>query len=248
MIGPTGIVRAMTDPNSISHSDGPLDETLLPTADAPRAPPPVMRGRAHSGILDEVPENAICAEIGTWKGDFAAQILAVTKPKELNLIDPWKFAEEFPGRWYGGKEAHDQADMDAICAGVIARFEHNPEVIIHRQPSASAHALFQDYYFDWIYIDGDHSYEAVAADLAGWLPKVRAGGMIICDDYYWRDENGKLSVKAAVDEFVTAHATRGFKSIDMGAGQIIITVPASHGGADEGHRNASIRRRRGRRK
>lgn len=50
--------------------------------------------------------------------------------------------------------------------------------------------------FDYIYIDGDHSYEAVVKDLAAAHKKLRKGGVIVCDDY-----GNPCGVKQAVDEF-----------------------------------------------
>lgn len=58
--------------------------------------------------------------------------------------------------------------------------------------------------YDWIYIDGDHQYEAVKGDLAGVLPLLARNGVIACDDY-GREGFG---VKQAVDEFAKKY---GFK-------------------------------------
>jgi methyltransferase family protein len=38
------------------------------------------------------------------------------------------------------------------------------------------------HYFDWIYVDGDHQYEAVKKGLESYLPKVKPGGFITGDD------------------------------------------------------------------
>ena len=38
-------------------------------------------------------------------------------------------------------------------------------------------------YFDWIYIDGNHTYEYVKQDLEGYRPKVKPGGYMAGDDY-----------------------------------------------------------------
>jgi len=70
-----------------------------------------------------------------------------------------------------------------------------------RETSADAARKFQDASLDWIYIDGDHRYEAVKNDLDKYFPKVKPGGFIICDDYHyaghWED-----GVTKAVDEFM----------------------------------------------
>ena len=46
-----------------------------------------------------------------------------------------------------------------------------------------AHLDFEDNSIDAIYIDGNHSYEAVIEDIKNWSPKVKQGGLIIGDDY-----------------------------------------------------------------
>ncbi len=168
-----------------------------------------------------MPPAAICAEIGTWKGEFAARILDVARPRELHLVDPWRFAPAYPQRWYGGLLATSQADMDAICASVQGRFAGRSEVRIHRCPSVEASALFANGLFDWVYIDGDHAFDSVLADLKAWYPKVRPGGHLVCDDYGWKDETGRLSIKAALDEFLLPFTGATFA---MG-GQFVIEVP-----------------------
>lgn len=54
---------------------------------------------------------------------------------------------------------------------------------------------------DWSYIDGDHTYEAVLADLHAYAHKVRPGGFLAGDDYV---QGGRYrgGVKHAIDEFV----------------------------------------------
>jgi cephalosporin hydroxylase len=123
----------------------------------------------------------------------------------LHLIDPWQFVPGLPERMYGGSVASSQTYMDDLMASVVDRFAGNASVRIHRCTSIEAVRHFHNCYFDWIYLDGDHSYEAVLADLSAWFPKVKIGGKIVCDDYIWVDENGTRSVQAAVDTFLEAH-------------------------------------------
>ena len=51
---------------------------------------------------------------------------------------------------------------------------------------------------DLVFIDGDHSYEAVLKDLELFYKKIRIGGMIVGDDYM----SCHPGTKRAVDEFV----------------------------------------------
>jgi len=51
-----------------------------------------------------------------------------------------------------------------------------------REPSTAAR-LFEAGTVDFVFIDAGHTREAVAADIAAWLPKVRPGGRIAGHDY-----------------------------------------------------------------
>jgi predicted O-methyltransferase YrrM len=50
---------------------------------------------------------------------------------------------------------------------------------------------------DLLFIDGDHSYESVVTDLKTYLPKVKAGGLLIMHDWGWAE-----GVQRAVRETV----------------------------------------------
>jgi hypothetical protein len=49
--------------------------------------------------------------------------------------------------------------------------------------SATAATLFADRSLDWVHLDARHDYASVKADIAAWLPKIRAGGWLSGDDY-----------------------------------------------------------------
>lgn len=160
-------------------------------------------GRAF--LLDQLPRDAIGAEIGVHLGDFSAQLLAATSPRELHLIDPWEYhtGSTYKNAWYGGAAQQGQAELDSRHDRVLDRFADNiasGQVTVHRRYSTDALALFPDDYFDWVYIDGNHLYEYVKQDIALSIQKVRPGGYITGDDYteggWWQG-----GVKKAVDEF-----------------------------------------------
>jgi len=174
-------------------------------------------------LLDFLPKRAVCAEIGVWKGTFSARILKITNPKKLHLIDPWKYQTEFGWRLFGGKVAQSQEDMDVIYNTVLNTLGQQPVVSVHRNFSSTAAAEFQDDYFDWIYIDGNHYYTYVLEDLNNYFSKVKRGGYIAGDDYYWTSEelDGDKPVKRAVQDFVAAHADRT-RIFRMFGGQFVL--------------------------
>jgi hypothetical protein len=158
------------------------------------------RSRARQRFLKLLPAASVGAEVGVWKGDFSEEILRTVRPSQLHLVDPWAFQPAHPDRWYGGLVASEQAAMDKIYQDVCARFARHGNVKIHRRFSSDLLEIFPKHSLDWIYIDGDHSREAVRNDLLLALDVVKPGGVIGGDDYFWRDSDGSRPVKAAVIE------------------------------------------------
>lgn len=155
-------------------------------------------------LLDILPKNSRGAEIGVWSGDFSQKLINELHPKELSLVDPWKFRTEteFQGSGYAGSLAKSQDDMDELYSHVSERFSADDRVVIYRLESADAASRFSDDSLDWVYIDGDHRYSSVISDLRIWQNKVKPAGLITGDDYgatgWWGD-----GVTRAVDEIVT---------------------------------------------
>lgn len=167
-----------------------------------------MLGRlARQWVLRQLPAGGVGAEIGVWKGDFSAQLLRRARPTRLHLVDPWTFAADrrYERSWYGGAAATSQADMDAVAGGVLRRFAAEiaaGRVVVHRARSVDAAPTVGP--VDWVYVDGDHTYEAVLADLEAYGPLVAPGGVIAGDDYgatgqWWGD-----GVQRAVADFTVA--------------------------------------------
>ena len=157
-------------------------------------------------LLDQLARGGVGAEIGVWRGDFSGAILRVTDPSTLHLIDPWSFRDDpaYEDAWYGAGHARSQDDMDSIYWSVLERFSNeirSGRVRVHRAMSVEAAAELPDDSLDWVYIDGDHTYQCVLQDLETYSPKVRRGGVIAGDDYggegWWED-----GVSRAVDEWV----------------------------------------------
>lgn len=109
-----------------------------------------------------------CVEIGTFCGASAipiAQTIAEWHGR-LTCIDPW--AAE-PGNL-------------RECADNLIKYDVASRVSLIVAPSLAA-AEAWDTMIDFLYIDGDHRYEAVLADLRAWWPWLADGAVICGDDY-----------------------------------------------------------------
>jgi hypothetical protein len=141
-------------------------------------------------LVDKLPDFLYLGggvEIGVDHGDFSNQILEKWTG-HLFLVDFWK---EFEGTM--------QDEQDRRCQYVKDRFKNDPRVTVIRETSVEASRRFIKGQFDWIYIDADHSYDAVRADLEAWYPLLREGGLFMGHDYLTGASN--FQVKVAVDEF-----------------------------------------------
>jgi hypothetical protein len=145
--------------------------------------------------LCKLKDDFICAEIGVWRGDFSHEILKF-KPKELHLIDPWVHQEHQWVEWAKGQKVIDAHNH------VIERFSNKENVFIHKKQSTEI--FLGENYFDWVYIDADHSYDSVKKDLNHWFPQVKKGGFLCGDDYTWSHALTK-GPGPAVDEFTELH-------------------------------------------
>lgn len=163
------------------------------------------RARIRDKFLKGMPTGGLCVEIGVWRGIFSSRILEIIEPRELVLIDPWIDFEEAHAATLTAMAQTDR--IERIYRGVLKRFEteiRDGRVSVLREKSDRALRRFADASISFAYVDGDHSYEGVAADLAALLPKLRPGGVMAFDDYHlrgwWRD-----GVIRAIHEFLGQH-------------------------------------------
>ena len=146
--------------------------------------------RDRMELLKHLPTNAVVAEIGVNEGDFSQQVLSICAPRKLVLIDVWASK-----RYHGG-----------LFEKVKTRFAteiQNGTIDIIRDLSFGAIASCQDHFFDWVYLDTDHSYGTTHRELELLRTKMKPGGIIAGHDYIIGNWNGgvRYGVIEAVREF-----------------------------------------------
>lgn len=182
-----------------------------------------MMGSQHNkdshSIMGAIQPGTIGAEIGVWYGNTSEQFLR-RGVKELHLIDPWsvepykesnadehggfeKYLERYSKICGGNTVEHFQRYYDKVAREVEQKFFMSPQVKIHRMTSTEWFDSFQGK-LDWIYVDGDHSYEGCLRDLRDCLKVVKQGGIIFGDDFRHpgKPGGGKPGVVKAVKEFM----------------------------------------------
>ncbi len=158
-------------------------------------------------FLHLLPKGGVVAEIGTFRGDFSQAILDNAEPECLHLIDPWDYQEKENyqvDESNVSKEEHEE-NFDHVRQ-IFKKEIAAGRIVLHRKMSVDAAKDFPDRTFDWIYVDGDHTYDAVSADLETFAPKVKQGGLILGHDYANYPGTGDLNygVIEAVDAFLSS--------------------------------------------
>lgn len=151
-------------------------------------------------------KNLVGAEIGVWKGDTTAYLLDRLPNLKMIGIDPYytgktddadlkKFGVQ---HWLWFDKNEDANAMYETTKGRLSQYGERATLL--RQASVEAAKNFSDEFFDFVYIDANHFYEQVKADILAWLPKVKAGGWLLGDDFSWLLRQDQVT-KAVMEAF-----------------------------------------------
>lgn len=151
----------------------------------------------RSELLKFLPKNSIGAELGVYLGEFSQEILDNVHPKKLYLIDVWDFIELS----YQDKLMRNHKSQYNNYRTVLKKFYNIPEVFMIKEKTNIVSEIFPNEYFDWVYIDADHSYEGCLDDLINCDKLVKTTGLILGHDY---DKNSFPGVVKAVHEFINS--------------------------------------------
>lgn len=182
---------------------------LIPAIAASMSKPLPADERAQS-ILSRLEgiKNPVGAEIGVFAGDLSSRLLN-RADLTLYMVDSWavEHTESYKesGDFHAKLSQAEQDDYHRKSCMVTAFAGPRAKVI--RKTSIEAARAIPDGSLDFVFIDADHSYEGCRADIAAWLPKVRAGGLI-CGHDYENTEFPQFGVRRAVDEM--------FSSVELG--------------------------------
>ena len=154
--------------------------------------------RLYYGIVSKVINDndfKNCAEVGIGYGFHAKEILKNTDVDMLYLIDPHI------------DYSNDGFPRDVQNFGGFQKLDHNIRTNLlqyshkyqwFKQPSTTiTQQQIPDNTLDLVFIDADHSYQAVQQDLRFWWKKVKNGGWLLGDDY----NSCHPGTTQAVDEF-----------------------------------------------
>lgn len=141
----------------------------------------VMRNKPHQkqGLIDLLNycdfKSARMLEIGSYAGESTQIFLDSKMFAQICCLDPW----------LAGYDPADYASnhMSGIEKVFMDSFKDKKEISVFKNLSAEIVNLFPNNYFDFVYIDACHTYEAVIEDINVSIPKIKSNGFIAGHDY-----------------------------------------------------------------
>ena len=144
-----------------------------------------------------VPKNGVMAELGSYLGGSIATVAIACADKAMTLHS----IESFMGNLDGSVDGFPLPPINRYLQNVKTIWAFQNICTTHL-PSKEARKRFASRSLDFMFIDGNHSYEEVKADLLRWKTAVKTGGIIAGDDYGWD------GVNQAVKEVLPHHKNK----------------------------------------
>ncbi len=144
-------------------------------------------------------ENLHFLQIGVFTGDASLWLLdniLTHKSSILTDVDTWQGSDE---------EIHHEMDFLDVERTYDEKLKGYSNVIKCKMNSIEFLATSDDKeIYDFIYIDGDHTAEAVFRDASLAWRALKPGGIMAFDDYLW-EPNFPINLRpqAAIDLFIT---------------------------------------------
>lgn len=148
-------------------------------------------------IKEHLKGELVGVEIGVFKGENAENILENLPIKKLYLIDPYIGYDNYSDSLKGFDEKTPTTSLTEAKKIAEKRLvKHKDKIIWINKKSYEARNDVPNN-LDFVYIDGNHLYDYVKADIENYWPKVRKGGILGGNDYITYK-----GVKEAVDKFI----------------------------------------------
>jgi hypothetical protein len=155
-------------------------------------------------LLPLVPKRKVFVEVGVALGDFSESVLRQCDVTRFIAIDLFVL-HHAPTMW-GGRVGQTLGGLDHLdyFRRRLAKYAEEGRLEIMKGDSIECLERLADQSADVFYVDANHSYSSVKAELEIIKQKIAPGGWIILNDYIMEDWLTKDSygVVQAVNEFM----------------------------------------------
>ena len=129
-------------------------------------------------LIENSSDDASFVEVGSWLGKSTSFLLDNKKENQtVTCVDTWKGSEN-------ELETNHKLAKETDIFEIFKENLGDREYTAIRLPSVEAAEQFEDGSLDVVFIDAEHTYNALKADIAAWAPKVKKGGYLAGHDYH----------------------------------------------------------------
>jgi predicted O-methyltransferase YrrM len=145
-------------------------------------------------------DGARFVELGAFKGKsasfMAVEILNSGKRIKFDVVDMF---EEAGVITRNASHPYEPATYAEFMENTRGLFHGHGFSVYPMSTLAAAHEFARNS-LDFVFVDADHSYDAVKADVAAWLPKVKPGGILAGHDYIVGEYPGVVQAALELSE------------------------------------------------
>lgn len=150
----------------------------------------------YRSLYEQVPDDGWTIELGCFLGRSICSVADIVRRKKLHVyvVDTFKGTHTPDEAW--AFEKYKERDIkEEFC---VNAFRHGLDGLVAplEMTTLEAAKMLPNRFFDLIFIDADHSYEAVKADILAYQPKLKKNHIFAGDDYT------RESVISAVNELL----------------------------------------------
>ena len=165
----------------------------------------------YDRAIERASDGAMFVEIGVAFGRSVAyaaeKIFASGKDITILAVDPWLVTDwqepEFT------KRIRDAGSFYAAFTECMQSLPSPMRSVIHPRQMTSVELAKSvlDKSIDFVFVDGDHSYDSVRTDIDAWIPKVVGGGAMAGHDFTPSHPGVEKAVREAFGEHAVQYGS-----------------------------------------
>ena len=164
----------------------------------------------YDDVVNWSSDGDLFVEVGCWLGKstcYLAEAIKLSgKDIKLYAVDTWNGSDEEEHKKWIQQNGEDSVFLRFIRHMLWA--EIMEYIVPLRLESVNAAQIFNDSSLQFVFLDADHHYPSIRADIDAWLPKIQKGGYIGGHDYNPENPHAAGIVQAVKETFGDDYAQR----------------------------------------
>lgn len=147
-------------------------------------------------------DDLVLVEVGSYMGESMEIFAKSGRFKKIYCVDPWLDIDT---------TTDNVSDSEKHFDTRKSKYDFVEKI---KNTSFDASKIFEDNSIDVVYIDAEHTPEAVKKDILNWLPKIKTEGYITGHDWEFRGGVLQNSIIETIGmpDYICKHVIHGGKS------------------------------------